>query len=281
QAISGPDLAASPGVGSSALFAGGPTLLPTGRRLSGRDRGRKSAPQAIMRIKKIEAVGFKSFADREVVILDDHVTAIIVPNGCGKSNIVDAMRLCLGEQRAKHLRGSGMADVIFAGSSTRGPAGMAEVTITFENTGKGGEGPAAYLKFAEIAVTRRLYRDGTSEYLLNKVPCRLRDINDLLMGTGVSAKSGYSIIEQGSVGQIVTSKPETRRQVIDEAAGITKFKQQKVQAERKIDQTRQNLLRVTDVIGELEGRIGALKRQAQKAERYKKYRTELRDLELW
>src|SRR5690606_26714632 len=242
QAISGPDLAASPGVGSSALFAGGPTLLPTGRRLSGRDRGRKSAPQAIMRIKKIEAVGFKSFADREVVILDDHVTAIIGPNGCGKSNIVDAMRWCLGEQRAKHLRGSGMADVIFAGSSTRGPAGMAEVTLTFENSG---DGPAAYYKFSEIAVTRRLYRDGTSEYLINKVPCRLRDINDMLSGRGISAKSGYSIIEQGRVGQIVTSKPETRRQVIDEAAGITKFKQQKVQAERKIEQTRQNLLRVT------------------------------------
>ncbi|MFO7567129.1 MAG: AAA family ATPase [Enhygromyxa sp.] len=231
-----------------------------------------------MRIKKIEAVGFKSFADREVVVLDDHVTGVIGPNGCGKSNIVDAIRWCLGEQRAKHLRGGGMADVIFAGSSTRGPAGMAEVTITFENSG---DSPAAYLKFSEIAVTRRLYRDGTSEYLINKVPCRLRDINDMLMGTGVSAKSGYSIIEQGRVGQIVTSKPESRRQIIDEAAGITKFKQQKVQAERKIDQTRQNLLRVTDVIGELEGRIGTLKRQAQKAERYKKYRAELRDLELW
>ena len=231
-----------------------------------------------MRIKKIEAVGFKSFADREVVVMDDHVTGVIGPNGCGKSNIVDAIRWCLGEQRAKHLRGGGMADVIFAGCSTRGPAGMAEVTITFENSG---EGPSAFHKFSEIAVTRRLYRDGTSEYLINKVPCRLRDINDMLMGTGVSAKSGYSIIEQGRVGQIVTSKPETRRQVIDEAAGITKFKQQKVQAERKIEQTRQNLLRVTDVIGELEGRIGTLKRQAQKAERYKKYRSELRDLELW
>ncbi|NVB42196.1 chromosome segregation protein SMC [Pseudenhygromyxa sp. WMMC2535] len=231
-----------------------------------------------MRIRKIEVVGFKSFADREVVVLDDRVTAVIGPNGCGKSNIVDAIRWCLGEQRAKHLRGSGMADVIFAGSSTRGPAGMAEVTITFETEG---DGPSVYLEFPEIAVTRRLYRDGTSEYLINKVPCRLRDINDMLMGTGVSAKSGYSIIEQGRVGQIVTSKPETRRQVIDEAAGITKFKQQKVQATRRIDQTRQNLLRVTDVIGELEGRLGTLKRQAQKAERYKRYRTELRDLELW
>ena len=231
-----------------------------------------------MRIKKIEVVGFKSFAEREVVVLDDRVTSIIGPNGCGKSNIVDAMRWCLGEQRAKHLRGSGMTDVIFAGSATRGPAGMAEVTIVFENTG---DGPALYYKYAEIAVTRRLYRDGTSEYLINKVPCRLRDINDMLAGRGISAKSGYSIIEQGAVGQIVTSKPENRRQIIDEAAGITKFKQQKVQAERRIEQTKQNLLRVTDVIGELEGRLGALKRQAQKAERYKRYRTELRDLELW
>jgi chromosome segregation protein len=231
-----------------------------------------------MRIKKIEAVGFKSFADREVVVMDEHITGVIGPNGCGKSNIVDAIRWCLGEQRAKHLRGSGMSDVIFSGSSTRGPAGMAEVTIVFENEG---DSPSSYLRFAEIAVTRRLYRDGTSEYLINKVPCRLRDINDMLTGTGVSSKTAYSIIEQGRVGQIVTSKPETRRQVIDEAAGITKFKQQKQQAEKKIEQTRQNLLRVTDVIGELEGRLGALKRQAQKAERYKRYRTELTDLELW
>jgi len=231
-----------------------------------------------MRIKKIEAVGFKSFADREVVVMDQHITGVIGPNGCGKSNIVDAIRWCLGEQRAKHLRGSGMADVIFSGSATRGPAGMAEVTITFENEG---DSPSSYLRFAEIAVTRRLYRDGTSEYLINKVPCRLRDINDMLVGTGVSSKTAYSIIEQGRVGQIVTSKPETRRQVIDEAAGITKFKQQKQQAEKKIEQTRQNLLRVTDVIGELEGRLGSLKRQAQKAERFKRYRTELTDLELW
>jgi chromosome segregation protein len=230
-----------------------------------------------MRIKKIEVVGFKSFADREVVILDDKVTGVIGPNGCGKSNIVDAIRWCLGEQRAKHLRGQGMADVIFAGSSTRGPAGSAEVTLTFENEG---DVPAAYLSYAEIAVTRRLYRDGTSEYLLNKVPCRLRDISEMLMGTGVGTK-GYSIIEQGRVSQIVTSKPEARRHILDEAAGITRFKAQKHAAERKIAQTQQNLLRVTDVIGELETRLGTLRRQAQKAERYRNYRDELRDLELW
>jgi chromosome segregation protein len=230
-----------------------------------------------MRIKKIEISGFKSFADREVVHVDDHVTAVIGPNGCGKSNIVDAMRWCLGEQRAKHLRGSGMADVIFAGCSTRGPGSAAEVTLTFEN---GGEVPLAYLNYAEIAVTRRLLRDGTSEYLINKVPCRLRDVQELMTGTGAGTR-GYSIIEQGQVGRIVSSKPEDRRYILDEAAGITRFKAQKQAAEKKIEQTQQNLLRVRDVLGELEGRLGNLRRQAQKAERYKRYRSELRDLDLW
>ncbi|MCA9694631.1 MAG: hypothetical protein KC636_33945, partial [Myxococcales bacterium] len=195
----------------------------------------------------------------------------------GKSNIVDAMRWCLGEQRARHLRGSGMQDVVFSGTEKRGPGGMAEVTITFENRGNT---PAAYLDFPEIAVTRRLYRDGTSEYLLNKVPCRLRDISELMTGTGAGTR-GYSIIEQGQVGKLVTSKPEERRHFIDEAAGITKFKTQKQAAERKIAQTGQNLLRVSDVIGELEGRLGTLRRQAQKATRYRRYRAELRDVELW
>jgi len=230
-----------------------------------------------MRIKKIEIAGFKSFADREVVHVDDHVTSIIGPNGCGKSNIVDAMRWCLGEQRAKHLRGSGMADVIFAGCSTRGPGQAAEVTLTFENSGNV---PASYLNYAEIAVTRRLLRDGTSEYLINKVPCRLRDIQELMTGTGAGTR-GYSIIEQGQVGRIVSSKPEERRYIIDEAAGITRFKAQKQAAEQKIGQTQQNLLRVRDVLGELEGRLGNLRRQAQKAERYKRYRAELRELDLW
>ena len=230
-----------------------------------------------MRIKKIEISGFKSFADREVVHIDDHVTAIIGPNGCGKSNIVDAMRWCLGEQRAKHLRGAGMVDVIFAGCSVRGPGNAAEVTLTFENTGNV---PVAYLNYAEVAVTRRLLRDGTSEYLINKVPCRLRDISELMTGTGAGTR-GYSIIEQGQVGRIVSSKPEERRYIIDEAAGITRFKAQKQAAETKIAQTQQNLLRVHDVLGELEGRLGNLRRQAQKAERYKRYRSELRALDLW
>jgi chromosome segregation protein len=231
-----------------------------------------------MKLKKIEVVGFKSFADRQLVQVDEHVTGVIGPNGCGKSNIVDAVRWCMGEQSAKHLRGAGMADVIFAGCATRGPGGMAEVTLTFENDGRGV--PVGALDLPEIAITRRLFGDGTSEYLINKVPGRLRDITELLMGTGAGTK-GYSIIEQGQVGKIVSSKPEERRHLIDEAAGITRFKSQKAAAERKIEATRTNLLRVTDVISELEGRLGILRRQAQKAERYKRYRGELRDLELW
>ncbi|MEZ4450614.1 MAG: chromosome segregation protein SMC [Nannocystaceae bacterium] len=230
-----------------------------------------------MRIKKLEIIGFKSFADREVVHVDDHVTGVIGPNGCGKSNIVDAIRWTLGEQRAKHLRGSGMQDVIFAGCATRGPGGMAEVTLTFENDGSV---PASYLNYSEIGITRRLYSDGTSEYLINTVPCRLRDIQELMLGTGAGAR-GYSIIEQGQVGKIVSSKPEDRRTILDEAAGITRFKAQKIAAERRIEQTLQNLLRVNDILGELEGRLGTLRKQAQKAERYKRYRSELRDLDLW
>ena len=230
-----------------------------------------------MRLKKIEVLGFKSFADRQVVIVDDHVTGVIGPNGCGKSNIVDAVRWCMGEQSAKHLRGTGMVDVIFAGCSTRGPAGMAEVTLTFENQG---DTVAPHLDHPEIGITRRLYADGTSEYLINKVPSRLRDITELLMGTGAGTK-GYSIIEQGQVGRIVSSKPEERRHIIDEAAGITRFKAQKAAAQRKIEATRQNLLRTSDVVTELEARLSTLRRQAQKAERYKRYKAELRDLDLW
>lgn len=229
-----------------------------------------------MRLKKVEVQGFKSFADRQVILVDDHVTGVIGPNGCGKSNIVDAVRWAMGEQSAKHLRGTGMSDVIFAGCSTRGPGGMAEVTLTFENNG---DEHLAHFDARDIAITRRLFADGTSEYLINKVPARLRDITELLMGTGAGTK-GYSIIAQGQVGRIVNSKPEERRHIIDEAAGITRFKAQKAAAQRKMDATRQNLLRTSDVIAELESRLGTLRRQAQKAERYKRYKSELRDLDL-
>ncbi len=230
-----------------------------------------------MRIKRLEVVGFKSFCDRTVLHFNQPITSVVGPNGCGKSNIVDAIRWCMGEQSAKHLRGKAMEDVIFAGSDTRGPLGMCEVTLVFENDGNV---PVEFLAYSEIAVTRKLYRDGTSEYYLNKTPCRLRDITDFFLGTGIGAKA-YSIIEQGRVGMIVSSRPEDRRLLIEEAAGITKYKVKKKAAEKKMESTRQNLLRVSDVTAELEKQLASLRRQAQKAERYKAYKAELRDLDLW
>lgn len=334
-----------------------------------------------MRIKRVEIIGFKSFCDRAVIQIDSPITSVVGPNGCGKSNIVDAIRWCMGEQSAKHLRGKAMEDVIFAGSESRGPAPMAEVSLTFDDVGfsreklelaqksdeaeaeralatiggisedlsakfvddsataegvgsegiEGGaelsadpddadlEGLAAasvdqdrpqglwqdadgnaiaspteevaelladrppalnFADYTEVTLTRRLYRDGTSQYFINKTPCRLRDITDFFLGTGVGTKA-YAIIEQGRIGQIVSSRPADRRLIIEEAAGITKFKTKKKAAERKLEQTRQNLLRVSDIVAELDKRMGTLRRQSQKAERYRKYKAELRDIELW
>ncbi len=362
-----------------------------------------------MRIKRIEVLGFKSFCDRAVLNFGEPIVGVVGPNGCGKSNIVDAIRWCMGEQSAKNLRGQAMGDVIFAGSDTRGPAGMAEVSLTFEDVGfshetlksalddeealadstrapgdeesdpasqetdsqeltgeqqdvaaevaadkaamaklaeeaakareEAGETPSAaaaaagvvavpaddassseivevavdgeadvaeveeeidpyqatkdaariladkppvidYAKYSEVTITRRLFRDGTSSYFLNKTPCRLRDITDFFLGSGVGTKA-YSIIEQGRIGMIVSARAGDRRHIIEEAAGITKFKTKKRAAERKLDQTRQNLLRVSDIVSELAKRLGSLRRQAQKAERYRRYKGEVKDIELW
>jgi chromosome segregation protein len=230
-----------------------------------------------MRIKRIDLTGFKSFCDKTALDFPNPITGIVGPNGCGKSNVVDALRWAMGEQSARHLRGKTMEDVIFNGSDTRGPSGMAEVSITFENDGLV---PIEYLDYSEITVTRRLHRDGTSEYLMNKVPCRLRDITNLFLGTGVGTKA-YSIIEQGRIGLIVSARPEDRRHFIEEAAGITKYQRRKRAAERKMDATRQNLLRVSDVLDEIGKRLGSLRRQAKKAERYRRYREEMKDIELW
>ncbi len=230
-----------------------------------------------MRIKKLSLSGFKSFCDRSTLDFRSPISTIVGPNGCGKSNIVDALRWAMGEQSAKHLRGKSMEDVIFNGSEGRGPSGMAEVAITFQNDGRV---PIEYLNYSEITVSRRLHRDGTSEYLINRVPMRLRDVLNLFLGTGVGTKA-YSIIEQGRIGLIVSARPEDRRHFIEEAAGITKFQRKKKAAERRIAATKQNLLRVSDVVEEIEKRLGSLKRQAQKAERYRKYREEMRDIELW
>lgn len=337
-----------------------------------------------MRIKRIEVIGFKSFCDRAVLNFGEPIVGVVGPNGCGKSNIVDAIRWCMGEQSAKQLRGMAMGDVIFAGSDSRGMAGMAEVSLTFEDVGfsqetlkmalddeesmsdpllEGDETAAAapdsdteavaadkaavaklavlaaeesaatesaegsaeapasaeqevpptgegepepepepedpylatkeaallladkppvidYAKYSEVTITRRLFRDGTSSYFLNKTPCRLRDITDFFLGTGVGTKA-YSIIEQGRIGMIVSARAGDRRHIIEEAAGITKFKTKKRAAERKLDQTRQNLLRVSDIVSELAKRLGSLRRQAQKAERYRRYKSEVKDIDLW
>jgi chromosome segregation protein len=232
-----------------------------------------------MHIKKLEICGFKSFVDKTVIHFDHDVIGVVGPNGCGKSNIVDAIRWCMGEQSAKHLRGRSMEDVIFNGSESRPPTSVAEVTLTFDNSDEtyAATLPETYRAFPEIAVTRRLFRDGTSEYLLNKTAVRLRDVTDLFLGTGVGTKA-YSIIEQGRVGQIVTSRPQDRRTYIEEAAGVTKYRLRRKQAERKLELTRQNLLRINDITQEIDRNRATLKRQAAKAERYVSYRSELEDL---
>ncbi|MCU0661111.1 MAG: chromosome segregation protein SMC [Myxococcota bacterium] len=231
-----------------------------------------------MRIKRVDISGFKSFCDPVRVVFDHAVTAVVGPNGCGKSNILDAVRWALGEQSSKNLRGLKMEDVIFNGSDRRGPQSMAEVTITFDNTD--GRSHTAYVDYPEVAVTRRLHRDGTSEYLINKTSCRLMDITDLFLGTGGGARA-YSIIEQGRIGLIVSARTEDRRAMIEEAAGITKYKKARASAERRMDQTRQNLLRVSDIVNELERNLANLDRAAKKAARYKRYREEQTDLELY
>jgi chromosome segregation protein len=231
-----------------------------------------------MKIRKLEIVGFKSFVDRTVVNFDHDITAVVGPNGCGKSNIVDAIKWAMGEQSAQRLRGKAMEDVIFAGSESRGPHGFAEVSITFDNAD--GLAPPEFKDYAEITVTRRLDRQGHSDYQINRTPVRLMDITNLFLGTGAGRRA-YSIIEQGRIGFIVSSKPEDRRYMIEEAAGVTKFKARKRAAERKMDQTRQNLVRISDILRELDRNLASLKRQAQKAERYRAYRSEMRDLELW
>lgn len=226
-----------------------------------------------MRIKKLELFGFKSFAERQILHFDSGITGIVGPNGCGKSNIVDALLWVMGEHNAKHLRGNNMQDVIFNGSQNRSPLGFAEVVLTLENDGK--NVPPEYEHFHEIEITRRLYRAGDSEFEINRRTCRLKDITDLFLGTGVGSRA-YSIIEQGRVGQIISAKPEDRRHIIDEAAGITKYKSKRAAAERKIEETTVNLSRINDIVKELESRLSSLDKQAKKARRYKALKEEIK-----
>ena len=250
-----------------------------------------------MRLERLEISGFKSFSDRSELAFDEGVTAIVGPNGCGKSNVADAITWVLGEQSARSLRGEKMEDVIFNGSDARKPGAAAEVrlrlsglTLPAPANGNGngnGNGHDVHVETEEaileqaraftrdVDVTRRLYRSGESEYLIDGEVCRLRDVHELLMDTGLGAKA-YAIIEQGKIGMILSSRPTDRRQLIEEAAGITKYKSRRRAAELKLEAAQQNLTRVDDIVFEVEKQRGALKRQAAKARRYKKLREELR-----
>src|SRR5215469_11240035 len=232
-----------------------------------------------MYLKNLTVLGFKSFADKTSLNFQPGVTAIVGPNGCGKSNVSDAIRWVLGEQSAKALRGGEMADVIFNGTDGRKPIGMAEVSITLGDVDEEHLRAAGVeVSYSEVTVTRRIFRDGGSEYFINKVPCRLKDIQQLFMGTGMG-KTSYSILAQGHITQILSSKPEDRRMIFEEAAGITKFKAQKKESLRKLEYTEQNLVRVADLIREVKRQIGSLQRQAGKARRYKQISMELQHLE--
>ena len=226
-----------------------------------------------MHLHSLELFGFKSFADKTTFNFHQGITAIVGPNGCGKSNVLDAVRWVLGEQSAKSLRGDEMADVIFNGSDTRKPVGFAEVSLTLSDCAT-----ELAVDWHDVRVTRRVYRDGNSEYLLNKTPCRLRDIQNLFADTGV-ARAAYSMMEQGKIDMILSSRPEDRRAVFEEAAGITKYKTQKREALRKLEATDANLLRIGDVIKEVKRQIGSLQRQAGKARRYQTLHADLRILD--
>src|SRR5512143_883138 len=226
-----------------------------------------------MRLDQVEIGGFKSFCDKQELDFKGGVTGIVGPNGCGKSNISDAISWVLGEQSVKSLRGVSMEDVIFNGSQSRQPLAMAEVNLRV--SGLNGNSPDGN---PECIITRRLYRNGESEYLMNGAVCRLRDIHELFMDTGLGSKA-YSIIEQGKIGLILSSKPADRRALIEEAAGITKYKARRRQTQLKLDAAQQNLLRVNDIVHEVEKQLESLKRQASKARRYRQLRDEMQALE--
>src|SRR3954462_860289 len=226
-----------------------------------------------MYLQALEIIGFKSFAPKTVLNFHRGVTCVVGPNGCGKSNVLDAIIWVLGEQSAKALRGGEMTDVIFSGTDSRPAMGMAEVSMTFAECEK-----ELGLDWSEVTITRRVFREGGSEYLLNRTPCRLRDIQNLFMDTGIG-RSAYSIMQQGKIDAILSSKAEDRRQIFEEAAGITRFKSQKKEALRKLEATEANLLRLEDIVKEVKRQIGSLQRQAGKARRYQALVSELRTLE--
>jgi chromosome segregation protein len=230
-----------------------------------------------MKLKKLEIFGFKSFPEKASISFPPGVAAVVGPNGCGKSNIVDALRWVMGEQSIKQLRGKDKGDIIFAGTNGKAPVNMAEVSLTLVNDN--GSGPEELRDFSEINITRRLYRSGESSYLINKQPCRLKDVHNVFLGSGMGARS-YAVIGQGNIGAITDADPDQRRYFVEEAAGVTRYKNRKVEALRKVDATKQNLYRVNDIIKEVFRQMGGLKRQAKKAELFKKYQAAMLDLDV-
>src|SRR3954467_15305446 len=232
-----------------------------------------------MRLKKLILHGFKSFADRSEFVFDAPITGIVGPNGCGKSNVVDGFKWVLGEQSAKSLRGEAMLDVIFNGSGGRKPANMAEVSLVFENPLRDDGSRTLAVDLDEVSVGPRLYRDGTSEYTQNNQLARLKDIRELFMDTGVGVDA-YSVIEQGRVSALLEANPEERRLIFEEAAGISKFKAKKKESQRKLERVDQNLLRVTDIVEEVEKRLRSVRVQAGKARNYQEHSNKLSELRL-
>ncbi|MDE6830483.1 MAG: AAA family ATPase, partial [Lachnospiraceae bacterium] len=227
-----------------------------------------------MYLKSIEVQGFKSFAHKIKFDFHNGITGIVGPNGSGKSNVADAVRWVLGEQRAKQLRVGSMQDVIFSGTENRKPLSYASVAITLDNSDH-----QLQIEFEEVTVTRKLYRSGESEYLINGSTCRLKDVNELFYDTGIG-KEGYSIIGQGQIDRILSGKPEERRELFDEAAGIVKFKRRKNMSVKKLEEERQNLLRVNDILAELEKQVGPLERQAETAREYLKKKEQLKTYDI-
>ena len=236
-----------------------------------------------MRIKQLELLGFKSFRSKTALTFPPGITSIVGPNGCGKSNVIDALRWVLGEQSPKHLRGSEMSDIIFAGNEGSAPMGMAEVNLVLENDATdpliNENGGLVGTNWTELMVSRRYFRSGESEYLINKVPCRLRDIVEFFLGTGAGTKA-YSIIEQGRVDHLINARPEEIRSLVEEAAGVSLFRSRRLVAERKMERTQENLARVLDLLHEMDRQLGSLRRQAKKAEQYRTLQDEFKALDL-